>query len=56
MWMFSLEIYKIFQTFIHRNNQNMFIAIVLGFFITYFANFIDSELLNSIQTESYSEP
>ena len=33
----------------------MFIAILLSFFITYFANFIE-ELSNSIQAEAYSEP
>ena len=38
------------------NKQNMFIAILWNFFITYFANFIYSELLNSILVEAYSEP
>ena len=34
----------------------MFIAIILSFFITYFANFIYPELPNSIQAEAYSDP
>ena len=36
--MFFLEIYEVFRTAILRNN--IFIAILLGFGITYFANFI----------------
>ena len=43
----KLKIYKNFQTAIPRNKQNMVIAILLGFFIIYFANYIYSELLNS---------
>ena len=43
--MFSLEIYEYLPT-ISRNKQNMFIAILLSFFITCFANFIYSELPN----------
>ena len=34
----------------------MFIAILLNFFVTHFANFIYSELPNSIQALVYSEP
>ena len=44
-----------FQIAISKNKQNMFIAILLGFFMIYFANFIYSELPNS-QAEAYSEP
>ena len=56
LWMFSLEIYEEFRTAIPSNKQNMFIAILLRFFITCFVNFIYSELPNSTQTEAYSEP
>ena len=38
--MFFLEIYEIFRTAILRNN--LFVAILLSFFITYFANLIYS--------------
>ena len=41
------KIYENFRTAIPRNKPNMFIAILLSFFIIYFANFIYSELLNS---------
>ena len=44
-----------FWTAIPRNKRNMLIAILLIFFITYFANFI-WELPNSVQAETYSEP
>ena len=36
-----------FRTAISRNKQNMFIVILLSFFMIYFANFIYSELRNS---------
>ena len=45
-----------FLTAIPRNKRNMFIAILLSFFITYFANFIHKELSSSIKAETYSEP
>ena len=51
----KLKIYKNFQTAITGNQRNMFIVILLSFFITYFANFI-KELPNSMQAETYSEP
>ena len=50
------KIYENFRTAIPRNKRNMFIAILLSFFITSLANFIYSELPNSIQAEAYSEP
>ena len=50
------RIYENIQTVIPRNEQNMFIVILLSFFITYFANFIYSELPNSIPAEAYLEP
>ena len=37
------------------NKQNMIIAILFSFFLTYFADFIYSELPNSTQVEAYSE-
>ena len=49
------KIYKTFPTAIPMNKRNMFITILLSFFITYFANFIQ-ELPNSVQPETYSEP
>ena len=51
--MFSLEMYEIFRIAILRNN--IFIVIVLSFFITYFANFIYSspKLPNQIYSEAY---
>ena len=52
----KLKIYYNFRAVIPTNKQNMFIAILLSFFITYFANFIYSELPNSIQVEAYSVP
>ena len=39
-----------------HEQAGMFIAILLSFFITYFAYFIYSELPNLIQAEEYSEP
>ena len=41
------KIYENFQTAIPKNKQNMFIAILLSFFMIYFANFMYSELPNS---------
>ena len=43
----ELKIYENFLTAISRNKPNMFIAILLNFFIIYFTNFIYSELPNS---------
>ena len=48
----KLKIYKNFQTAITGNQRNMFIVILLSFFITYFANFI-KELPNSMHSETY---
>ena len=41
------KIYENFRTAIPRNKQNMFIAILLSFFVIHFANFIYSEMPNS---------
>ena len=49
------KIYENFQTAIPKNKHNMFITILLSFFITYFTNSI-SELPSSLQAEEYSEP
>ena len=43
----NLKIYENFRTAISRNKQNKFIAILLSFFMIYFANFIYSGLPNS---------
>ena len=51
----KLKIYESFWAAIPKNKRNMFIAILLSFFITYFANFIQ-ELPKSLQAEAYSEP
>ena len=50
------KIYENFRKAIPGKKQNMFIAILLSFIITFFANLIYSELANSIQVETYSEP
>ena len=41
----SLEIYEIFQTTIHRTKKNMLIAILLSFFVTYWALLYSSQEL-----------
>ena len=51
----KIEYLQKYSKAIPRNKWNMINAILLSFFIIYFANFI-WELPNSIQAEAYSEP